>query len=58
MPWFHNESASGEASSLLDPGGRGALGLNKRRRAGQGGVRAFEPRVRYDPLTNTGVTPN
>ena len=36
-PWFHNRSASGGASSLLDPGGRGTMGLSGRSRAGRDG---------------------
>ena len=35
VPWFHNGSASGGASSLLDRGGRGTMGLSGGRRAGQ-----------------------
>ena len=28
VPWFLERGASGEASSVLDPGGRGAMGLS------------------------------
>ncbi len=41
VPWFHKRSASGEASSVLDPGGRRTMGLSKRCRAGQNVVRAI-----------------
>ena len=34
IPWFHKRNASGGASSVLDPDGRGTMGLREGSRAG------------------------
>ena len=55
VPRFHGRSASGGASSVLDPGGRGTLGLSRERRAGQDGI--YVQPIAPPPLRGAGANP-